>query len=117
MEGITDDRGIQTLCNLLITKLAVLVPDETARRLDSIAEQFSRILAFKPKENSVRHEFEKADEAKKGVMKVALELVKLFPGESTSKTQWANFLDEMKKASDGTLLREVEKELREANRT
>lgn len=114
--GVTDDRSIQNLCNLLITKLAVTAPEQTSRRLDEIAMQFSAILTVKLKENSVRQEVEKADEAKKAVMKVALELAKLFPNEASSKAKWSACLDDMKKVSDGAMLKEVERELMRANR-
>lgn len=81
-----------------------------------MAEQFSKITAFKPKENAVRHEVERADEAKKNVMKVALALVKLFPDEAATKVKWAAFLEDMKKVNDGVVLREAEKELREGSK-
>lgn len=111
--GVTDDRSIQTLCNLMITKLAVTEADQTARRLDDIATQFTAVVAVKLKENAVRQEVEKADEAKKAVMKVALELLKLFPNEANNKTKWSSFLDEMKQAGGGQLIKAVEQELKD----
>lgn len=114
--GVTDDRSIQNLCNLMITKLGVSAPEQTSRRLDEIAAQFSIVLAVKLKENAVRQEVEKADEAKKAVMRVALELVKLFPTEASSKAKWSSCLDEMKKLQDGAMMKEVEKEMREPMR-
>lgn len=109
--GIVDDRSIQNLSNLMVTKLAVSAPDQTVRRLDDIGVQFSTIIGVKLKENAVRQEVEKADEARKAVMKVAVELAKLFPGETNNKAKWAACQEEMKKVQDGAMLKEVEKEL------
>ena len=80
--GIDDEHEIKVLCNLMLTKLIVLDPEETARRLDPIAERFRVILAFKPKENSVKQEVEKAAEASKGALKVTVLLHNAFPGAS-----------------------------------
>lgn len=95
--GVGDDRGIQTLCNLMITKLMVSAPEETVRRLDSIADQFRAVLAVTPKDTAVRPEHEKADEAKRSVIRVSQELNKAFPGESGvgGQAKWTAYLDEM----------------------
>lgn len=84
--GIEDEHEIKVLCNLMITKLIVLDPDETSRRLDTIANGFRTILAFKPKDNSVKQEIEKAAEASKGVLKVTVLLHNAFPAASSATT-------------------------------
>lgn len=81
--GLDDEHDIKVLCNLMITKLIALAPEETVRRLDPIAERFQAILAFKPKENAVKQEVEKAQEASKGVLRVTVRLHMAFPGASS----------------------------------
>ena len=82
--GIEDEHEIKVLCNLMLTKLIVLDPEEMVRRLDAIAERFRVILAFKPKENSVKQEIEKAAEASKGVLKVTVLIHNAFPAASAT---------------------------------
>lgn len=72
----------------------MLAPEETMIRLDAIAEQFRVILVFTPKETAVRPEFEKADEAKKGVIKVSLDLDRAFP--SGVGQGWVAYLQYMR---------------------
>lgn len=86
VEGLEDEHEIKVLCNLMLTKLIVLDPEETVRRLDSVAERFRTILAFKPKENAVKQEVEKANEASKGVLKVTVLLQNAFPVAASSAT-------------------------------
>jgi len=117
--GVGDEHDIRTLCNLMLTKLMVLAPEETARRLDDIADQFRSVLGIKLKETAVRHEYERADEAKKGVIKVSLELSKVFPGETVStasgaiisRPKWSDLLEHIRK-EHGSLLKDVEKDMR-----
>lgn len=80
--GVEDEHEIKVLCNVMLTKLIVLDPDETSRRLDAIADRFRAILAFKPKDTSVKQEIEKAAEASKGVLKVSVLLHNAFPAAS-----------------------------------
>jgi cullin-associated NEDD8-dissociated protein 1 len=70
--GLSDDHDIRALCNLILTKLVVLDQDETARRLDSIADCIRTILSIKLKDNAVKQEIEKQDEAVKGVLRITL---------------------------------------------
>ena len=96
--GIDDEHEIKVLCNLMVTKLVMLDPEETARRLDPIAERFRVILAFKPKENSVKQEVEKATEASRGALKVTVLLHNAFPGASGSTNNvqglaWRQYLE------------------------
>ena len=82
--GIEDEHEIKVLCNLMLTKLIVLDPDETCRRLDAIAERYRAILSYKAKDNSVKQEIEKAAEASNGVLKVSVLLHNAFPAASAT---------------------------------
>ena len=84
--GLEDEHEIKMLCNLMVTKLIVLDPEETVRRLDSIADKYRVVLSFKPKENSVKQELEKASEASKAVLKVSARLHSTFPQASGTAT-------------------------------
>lgn len=79
LAGLEDEHDIKVLCNLMVTKLIILDPEETVRRLDSIAERYRTILAFKPKDNAVKQEVEKAQEASRGVLRVTVMLHNAFP--------------------------------------
>lgn len=82
--GLSDEHDIRALCNLMLTKLVVLDPDETARRLDAIADCFRKILSIKLKDNAVKQDIEKQDEAAKGVLRVTLLLHNAIPGASST---------------------------------
>ncbi|OBT77005.1 hypothetical protein VF21_04194 [Pseudogymnoascus sp. 05NY08] len=84
MAGLNDEHDIRSLCNLMLTKLVVLDSEETARRLDSIAECFRTILSTKLKDNAVKQEIEKQDEARKGVLRVSLLLHNAIPAASSN---------------------------------
>lgn len=81
--GLEDEHEIKVLCNLMITKFIVLDPEETERHLDSVAQCFRAILGYKPKENAVKQEVEKAMEASKGVLRVTVLLHNAFPAASS----------------------------------
>ncbi|KAH9904992.1 cullin binding protein CanA [Xylariomycetidae sp. FL2044] len=70
--GLNDDNDIRALCNLMLSKLIVIDPDEITRRLDTIAECYRKTLSTKLKDNAVKQEVEKQDEANKGVLRVTL---------------------------------------------
>lgn len=70
--GLTDDNDIRALCNLMVSKLVYLDADETIRRLDSIADGFRKTLSHKLKDNAVKQEIEKQDEANKAVLRLTL---------------------------------------------
>lgn len=70
--GLSDDNDIRALCNFMVSKLIYLDPDETTRRLDSIAEAFRKTLSHKLKDNAVKQEIEKQEEAIKAVLRVTL---------------------------------------------
>jgi len=81
--GLRDEHDIRSLCNLMLTKLVVLDPDETSRRLDAIAECFRTILSTKLKDNAVKQEIEKQDEASKSVLRVTLLLHGAIPAAAS----------------------------------
>lgn len=72
--GLKDDNDIRALCNLMVTKLANMDPEETTRRLDAIAEAYRAVLSTKLKEGSVKQEVEKQEEANRSVLRVTLQL-------------------------------------------
>ena len=82
--GLQDDHDIRALCNLMLTKLVVLDQDETSRRLDSIADCFRTILSLKLKDNAVKQEIEKQEEAVKSVLRVTLMLHSGIPNASSA---------------------------------
>ncbi|KAJ3574643.1 hypothetical protein NPX13_g4296 [Xylaria arbuscula] len=70
--GLDDDNDIRALCNLMLGKLIVIDPDETTRRLDTIAQCYRKTLSTKLKDNAVKQEYEKQEEANKSVLRVSL---------------------------------------------
>lgn len=81
--GLKDEHDIRALCNLMLTKLVVLDPEETSRRLDAIAACFRTILSTKLKDNAVKQEIEKQEEASKSCLRVSLLLHTAVPGASS----------------------------------
>ncbi|KAK2608752.1 hypothetical protein QQS21_002741 [Conoideocrella luteorostrata] len=121
--GLKDDNDIRQLCNLMITKLIVIDPDETARRLDSIAEAYRSVLSVKLKENAVKQDVEKQEEANKSVLRVTLLLgdkMKAMTGNAGAVTSnagaagvWTSYWEWANKECDKQLrgLRDETKEL------
>jgi cullin-associated NEDD8-dissociated protein 1 len=70
--GLKDDNDIRQLCNLMVTKLIAIDPDETTRRLNSIAEAYRSVLSVKLKDNAVKQDLEKQEEANKSILRVTL---------------------------------------------
>ncbi|KAL6913764.1 hypothetical protein FSST1_011524 [Fusarium sambucinum] len=70
--GLKDDNDIRQLCNLMVTKLIAIDPDETTRRLNSIAEAYRSVLSVKLKDNAVKQDIEKQEEANKSILRVTL---------------------------------------------
>lgn len=93
--GIRDEQDIRTLCNLMISKLITLAPEETASRLDALCEPFREVLSAKLKDSAVKQELEKAQEASLGVLKISRELQKAFPAAETSNDQhaWKTYVE------------------------
>ncbi|KAH9216107.1 putative Cullin-associated NEDD8-dissociated protein 1 [Leptodontidium sp. 2 PMI_412] len=81
--GLQDEHDIRSLCNLMLTKLIVLDPEETARRLDAIADCYRQIISIKLKDNAVKQELEKQSEAVKSCLRVSLTLHAAIPGASS----------------------------------
>ena len=106
--GLEDEHEIKMLCSLMLTKLITVDPEETVRRVDSIAEKFRVILGFKPKENSVKQEVEKAAEASRTALKVTVSLHNAFPAASSAGTgvqsqTWKGYWDWLGKEHKATL--------------
>ncbi|XXH00708.1 Ras GTPase tem1 [Hypoxylon texense] len=72
--GLNDENDIRSLCNLMLSKLIVIDPEETTRRLDTIAECYRKTLSTKLKDGAVKQEVEKQEEANKSVLRVTLVL-------------------------------------------
>ncbi|KAI1076117.1 cullin binding protein CanA [Whalleya microplaca] len=70
--GLGDENDIRSLCNLMLSKLIVIDPEETTRRLDTIAECYRKTLSTKLKDGAVKQEVEKQEEAVKSVLRVTL---------------------------------------------
>lgn len=129
VEGLKDDNDIRSLCNLMVSKLMVIDPDETTRRLDAIADAYRTILSTKLKENAVKQDVEKQEEANKSVLRVTLLLGDKLKGAGTGSAggtgsnaaasgagaghTWAAYYEWVNKEFDKQLrsLREENKEL------
>ena len=86
----------------MLAKLVTLAPTETVQHLPALAEKFKTVLSQKPKENAVKQEIEKMQEASKGVIRVSLECDKAFPtagaGDGAGElAAWRGYIDWMKK--------------------
>ena len=108
--GLRDEHDIRALCNLMLTKLVVLDPDETARRLDAIADCFRSILSVKLKDNAVKQEIEKQDEAVKSVLRVTLLLHGAIPAagggaaaQGSQHQTWRTYWEWVEKDFEGQL--------------
>ena len=86
VDGLEDEHEIKVLCNIMLTELIALDPDETFTRLDAVAEAFKRVLSFKPKDNAVKQELEKVDEARRGALKVSAALHGAFPTATSASS-------------------------------
>lgn len=69
--GLSDDHDIRALSNLMLSKLAIIDPQETVRRLDTIADAFRAVLSTKLKDNAVKQELEKQEEASRNVLRTS----------------------------------------------
>ncbi|KAE8152902.1 armadillo-type protein [Aspergillus avenaceus] len=99
LAGIDDEQDIRTICNLMTSKLISLSPEQTQKYLDALSERYGVVLSFKPKENAVKQELEKAQEASMGVLKITRELSKAFPSAETSGEhhKWKTYMDWVRK--------------------
>jgi cullin-associated NEDD8-dissociated protein 1 len=110
--GLQDDNDIRALSNLMLSKLAVFDPIETQRRLDTIAGAFRATLSTKLKENAVKQEYEKQEEAARSVLRTTLLLSdKLKDTHGSGQCQiWTGYLDWVNKDYERQL-----RQLREEN--
>lgn len=100
VEGIADEHEIKILCCLVLSKLQVIAPSESVRRLDPLSQQFRAVLAFKPKENAVKQELEKLSEHSKAVVKISLSFNKAFGSEAAadgSGRAWKEYMEWMRR--------------------
>ncbi|KAI9373016.1 Cullin-associated NEDD8-dissociated protein 1, C-terminal part [Aspergillus egyptiacus] len=93
--GIDDEQDIRTVCNLMTSRLITLAPEETQRQLDELSEHYTTVLSFKPKDNAVKQELEKAQEASTGVLRITRELSKAFPNAEISGNhhKWKTYME------------------------
>lgn len=111
LAGLEDEQDIRTICNLMTSKLIPIAPEETQRYLDQLSERYSAVLSFKPKDNAVKQELEKAQEASMGILKVTRELSKAFPNAEVSGDhhKWKAYLEWVRKTF-ATQLKSLETE-------
>ena len=100
--GLSDENDIRSLCSLMVSKLLYIAPEETTRRLDSIAEAFRKTLSTKLKDTAVKQEIEKQDEANKLVFRTTVLLTDKLKLSSVDKTGasnqvWAAYLEWVRK--------------------
>ena len=113
VDGLKDDNDIRQLCNLMVTKLIVLDLDETTRRLNAIAEAYRSVLSVKLKDNAVKQDVEKQEEANKSILRVTLllgEKMKAITGNAGAATSntgaasvWTSYWDWVNKDFDKQL--------------
>lgn len=98
--GIEDEQDIRAVSNLMTSRLINIAPEETQRHLDALAERYTTVLSFKPKDNAVKQEIEKAHEASLGILKITKELSKAFPGAESSSDlhKWRGYMDWVRKS-------------------
>ncbi|XP_014556258.1 hypothetical protein COCVIDRAFT_100395 [Bipolaris victoriae FI3] len=119
--GVTDEHDIRILCNLMLTKLMVIAPDQVHSRLESLAENFRTVLAVKAKENAVKQEIEKINEGAKGVLKISLQINKRMgteagtPQDDPQSRVWAQYWEYVSKEHQNGL-KAVAEELKERDR-
>lgn len=103
--GLSDDHDIRALSNLMLSKLAIIDPQETVRRLDTIAGAFRAVLSTKLKDNAVKQELEKQEEASRNVLRTSLLLWdKLKNSVGTGQCQiWLGYWEWVTKDYERTL--------------
>lgn len=99
LAGIDDEQDIRAISNLMTSKLIKIAPEDTERHLDALSEHYTAVLSFKPKDNAVKQELEKAQEASLGILKITRELSKAFPGAEASGDlhKWKAYLEFVRK--------------------
>ncbi|KAJ5194650.1 uncharacterized protein N7498_008088 [Penicillium cinerascens] len=99
LAGVEDEQDIRAISNLMTSKLITIAPEETERRLDLLSERYTSVLSFKPKDNAVKQELEKAQEASLGILKITKELSKAFPNAEASNDlhKWKAYMEYVRK--------------------
>ncbi|CAG7966881.1 unnamed protein product [Penicillium salamii] len=99
LAGIDDEQDIRAISNLMTSKLIKIAPEATERHLDALSERYTAVLSFKPKDNAVKQELEKAQEASLGILKITRELCKAFAGVEASGDlhKWKAYLEFVRK--------------------
>ncbi|KKY27915.1 putative cullin binding protein [Phaeomoniella chlamydospora] len=113
--SVPDDQDVRTLGLLMLNKLIPLSHAEILQTLPALAEKFRSVLSQKPKENAVKQEIEKMNEAARGIIKVSLECDRAFPNAGAGGTDaaaaaaggdlstWRQYVDWMKKDFAGLI--------------
>ena len=83
----------------MTSKLIAIAPEETEKRLDALSDNYTTVLSFKPKDNAVKQELERAQEASLGILKITKELSTAFPGAETSNElhKWKRYMEFVRK--------------------
>ncbi|EMC98376.1 hypothetical protein BAUCODRAFT_423103 [Baudoinia panamericana UAMH 10762] len=110
--GVTDEHEIKILCCLVLGKLLTITPAESARRMDTLAQHFRSVLAFKPKENAVKQELEKLAEEQRAVVKVSVSFSKALGAEDSRA--WKEYFDWVRKDFNQSV-KAAEEELKGSN--
>lgn len=115
--GVGDEHEIKILCCLMLTKMVILVPEESVRRIPDLAAAFRSVLSFKPKDNAVKQELEKLVEHNKAICRVALIVNKTFPSETSAEANrtWSEFWEWARKDL-APVVKAAEDELKEKDR-
>ena len=96
--GLQDEHDIKMICGLMLVKLIDIDPEETVRRLDAIAEKFQSTLSTKLKDNAVKQELEKVQEASRDTLRTTVRLQHKFPGAPATSSSvqgqgWKSYLE------------------------
>ncbi|GAM88930.1 hypothetical protein ANO11243_069640 [Dothideomycetidae sp. 11243] len=113
--GIADEHEIKIICCLMVSKLVILAPNETAHSLDKFAQAFRAVLSFKPKDNAVKQELEKLQEHNKAILKVMIQMSKTFSSEAQDSRPWQEIFDWARKEHNQEF-RSAEEELKDKSR-
>ncbi|KAK3680062.1 hypothetical protein LTR78_000439 [Recurvomyces mirabilis] len=111
--GLGDEHEIKILCCLVLSKLLVIAPAETMRRLDDLAAALRAVLAEKLKENAVKQDVEKLNERQKAVIKVSVVLNKGAAAGVEESRGWRDYFEWVRKEM-APLLKTAEEEMRGA---
>ncbi|KAJ5712571.1 hypothetical protein N7493_009039 [Penicillium malachiteum] len=93
--GVGDEQDIRAVSNMMTSRLISLAPEEMERRLDELADKYTAVLLFKLKDNAVKQELEKAQEASLGILKITKQLSNAFPAAEKSREalKWKAYME------------------------